>query len=377
MSNVFKSEKLKSLLPYLILAVAIVVAYKIINELSFFAGAINRIWYIISPFFYGFLLAYIISIPCNGIQKLLLKTRVKWIIKRKKMLSIILVFILIALVFSLILNLIIPRIVESISLFIANFSIYYAGALEFVDYFNELDLLGLSISVEAILESLQEVVRGFNLEDVTSSINAIIGVSTAIFRGFLAIISSIYILHEKEKCKIYLSRVLQAFFRARAYKAIIQYVSKLNQNFKQYIYTQTIDGFILGTLATIALYILNSPYFLVLGIMLGIVNYIPYFGSIVGSLVAVVVVAFTQGLTTGAITAVVLLIIQQIDANIIQPKLMSGSFSLSPFLVIVSITVGGAIAGALGMIAAIPIISVLKDIFENIVTYFERGKNPT
>jgi hypothetical protein len=79
-------------------------------------------------------------------------------------------------------------------------------------------------------------------------------------------------------------------------------------------------------------------------------------------------------MTMGLISAIVLLIIQQIDANIIQPKLMSGPFSLSPFLVIVSITVGGALAGVFGMIAAIPIVSVLRDIFENIVNYFDRKK---
>jgi len=375
MSNIFRSEKLKSLMPYLILAVAIVGAYQIMSELSFFIDAIKKMWHIISPFFYGFLLAYIISIPCTGIQKLLDKTKVKWIIKRKKMLSIILVFIIIALIISLVLNLIIPVIVDSISVFIENFPVYYANARAYIDNFNSLELFGIYISLESIVQQIQEFFQGFSIDDIAAPISALVGFSMAIFRGFLAFISSIYILHEKEKCKAYLSRVLSALFSTRAHNAIIRYVSKLNQNFKQYIYTQTIDGLILGTIVTIQLYIMGSPFFLLLGVMLGVVNYIPYFGSIIGSLVAVVVVAFTQGLTMGAIAAVVLLITQQIDANVIQPKLMSGSFSLSPFLVIVSITVGGAIAGALGMIAAIPIVAVLKDIFENIIAHFEQQKN--
>ena len=375
MSNIFRSEKLKSLIPYLILAVAIVAAYRVMSELGYFIDLIKRMWYIISPFFYGFLLAYIISIPCTGIQKLLDKTKVAWVIKRKKMLSIILVFIIIALIITFVLNLIIPAIVGSISIFIKDFPVYYANALAFFDYVNSLDLFGLYISIDAILEMLEEWVHSFNLENISSSINVIVGVSMAIFRGFLAFISSIYVLHEKEKCKAYLARVLKALFPERAYKAIIRYVSKLNQNFKQYIYTQTIDGCILGFIVTVELFIMRSPFFLMLGIMLGIINYVPYFGSIIGSLIAVVVVAFTQGPTMGMIAAVVLLITQQIDGNIIQPKLMGGSFSLSPFLVIVSITVGGAIAGALGMIAAIPIVAVLKDIFENIVVHFEQQKN--
>jgi predicted PurR-regulated permease PerM len=87
-----------------------------------------------------------------------------------------------------------------------------------------------------------------------------------------------------------------------------------------------------------------------------------------------VVVLFTQGLGMAAIAAVVLLITQQIDGNIIQPKLMGGSFSLSPLLVIISITVGGAFAGILGMIAAIPIIAVLKEMLDSIIEYVNRKK---
>jgi predicted PurR-regulated permease PerM len=113
---------------------------------------------------------------------------------------------------------------------------------------------------------------------------------------------------------------------------------------------------------------------LVLGIMLGIVNYIPYFGSIFGTLVAVVIVAFTQGILMGLISLGILLVIQQCDANIIQPRLMGGSFKLSPLLVIISITIGGAIAGIFGMIIAIPIVKVLADISVDIVSNYEKQK---
>ena len=320
------------------------------------------------------MLAYVLSIPCSGIQKLLAKTKIGFIATRKKALGILITYILIGLLISLTLNLIIPTVASSIALFITDFPVYYASAMQFFDYINNLDLLGLRISVDVFLEWFQDLMH-FSMGSVTSSINAIVGVSSAIFRGFLAVISSIYILAEKDKFKAFLCRMLNAFVPAAGYKIIIYNAESLNKNFKQYLYTQTIDGFILGTLVTIELYLVGSPYFLILGIMLGVINYIPYFGSIIGSLIAIVVVMFTQGFTMGVITAIVLLITQQIDGNFIQPRLMGGSFSLSPFLVIVSITVGGAFAGVLGMIAAIPIVAVLKDIFESIITYYERKKH--
>jgi len=367
-------KKMRSFIPYFLLALAVIGAYKAISEIGFFAGIVMRIWGIITPFFYGFLLAYVINIPCSGIQKLLAKSKIGFVVRRKKALGILIVFVLIGLLFSLVLNLIIPTIANSVALFVTDFPIYYAGAVQFVNYINSLDLFGLHISIDVIIQWFQQMLH-FSMENVASSIDAIVGVSSAIFRGFLAIISSIYILAEKDKFKVFLRRMIKAFIPAAAYGVIMHHTDNLNKNFKQYLYTQTIDGFILGTLVTIELYLLGSPYFLILGIMLGIVNYIPYFGSIIGSLVAIIVVMFTQGFTTGLITAVVLLITQQIDGNFIQPRLMGGSFSLSPFLVIVSITIGGAFAGVLGMIAAIPIVAVLKDIFESIIVHYERKKS--
>ena len=373
----FKSQKFKSMLPFFVLAVAVIIAYQVISEVGVFFSFIGRIWGIVTPFFYGFLIAYILDIPRNGIQKLLEKTRINFVIKRKKVLSIISVYILLALILALILNWIIPVMFRSITSFVSALPTHYENILEIINYINSLDLFGLYISVDHILNSLQEWVQDFDISNLLLPINALVGVGTAVFNTFIALISSVYILIEKDRFKAFLGRVLKTFTPVEVFNEIIKYSSRLNNNFKKYIYAQTIDGLILGSIATVLLYIMGSPYALVLGIMLGILNYIPYFGSITGTIIAIAVVAFTQGVTMGAVSAVVLLITQQIDANIIQPKLMSGSFKLSPLLVIISITVGGAFAGILGMIAVIPIVAVLKDILENIIKYYERKKEET
>ena len=372
----FNSKKVKSLIPYFLLALAVIIAYRVISELRFFTDIIALLWRITLPFFYGFLLAYIINIPRGGIEKLLGKTKVKFIVKRKRGLSVLLVFIIFALIFALILNLLIPAIFNSISFFIENLPVYYESILHLMEYVNNLTIFGIDYRADEIMDALQEA---FSLQGIVHdfglvTINALRGFSTGVFRGILALISSIYILLEKDKFKAFLARLLRAFASPPVCDAVIKYTESLNKNFKQYIYTQTIDGCILGTIVTIQLYFMGSPYFLILGIMLGIINYIPYFGSIIGSLIAIVVVAFTQGITMGAIAAVVLLITQQIDGNVIQPKLMGKDFSLSPLLVIISITVGGAFAGVLGMIAAIPIVAVLKDMLDSVTLYREHKK---
>ena len=366
---------LRTLLPYFLLAVAVILAYRFITELGYFTGVLKRIWGIVRPFSYGFLLAYILNIPRGGIEKLIGKIRPKFIKKRKKALSIIIIYLLFACAVVLVLYLVIPYIVESVTYFISNFPAYYESFLGFIRYVNEFDLFDLNIDPENFAVMFQEMLNDLSgFASITSSINALIGVSSAIFAGFLAFISSIYFLFEQDKIVEYLKRLLKAFTSEGVGGAVLKYSSRLNSNFKRYVRTQTIDGCILGSIATIELLLMRSPYAFVLGLMLGIINYIPYFGSIIGTVITVVIVAFTQGWTMALIASAVLLITQQIDGNVIQPKLMGGSFSMSPLLVIIGITIGGAFAGVLGMIAAIPIIAVLKDMLESVVLFYEKSK---
>jgi len=374
MDKPFRSKKFKTLLPYFLFALALIVAHRIIGESAFFADAIGRGLSIISPFFYGFLLAYIVNMPCSSIQRLLAKVKINGIRKRQRALSILIVFIILVMLTVLVINLVVPAIASSIAFFIVNIPVYWESVLRFVEYFNSRELFGWYISVDGIFNLIRDFFSGFRIENLSRPIDAIVGAGATLFSGFIAFISSIYILLEKDKFKAFIRRLLKVISSPEVFTVVLDNFGRLNKNFRQYIRTQTIDGIILGTIATILLLILGSPYALVLGIMLGIVNYIPYFGSIFGTLIAVVVVAFTQGITMGLVSAAALFTVQQIDANVIQPKLMSGSFALSPLLVIISITIGGAIAGIFGMIAAIPIVAVLKDILDSIIAHYERKK---
>lgn len=370
MKRLFSKSMIRRILAGLLLAILIILAYKTIMSPGEIITALRGIKSTLSPFFYGFLLAYVLNIPCSGLQRLLKKTKAPFLIRHRKGIAISLVYLLLALLIFFVLRLIIPTAYESILLFINNFDSYYRRAQELLDGINSISSLDLNLSIDSLLPAI----RNFSIDNLFSSINTIIGVSSGLFSGFLVLICSIYTLIEKDKFKAFLKRMLKAFVPDTVSNTFVHYADRLNLSFKQYIYMQTLDGCILGTLAGIELALMGSQYALILGIMLGIVNYIPYFGSIIGSLVAILVVMFSQSLPMGLLALVILLITQQIDGNIIQPKLMGTSFSISPLLVIVSVTVGGAAAGVLGMIAAIPITVILLDILEDILAHFERKK---
>jgi len=370
MKNIDTKGFFYRMLEVLLVIVLAVVIYKAFSSIGVLADAFKRFMRTFSPFFYGFLLAYVLNIPSNGVRRLLYRTKIPFLQKHRKGLSIGIVYLLLVLLVFFVLRKVIPTVYESIMLFVRDFDRYYQRAEELLEKLNSTSPLNLDLNIENLLPA----VENFNIDSLFSSFNAIIGVSSSVFRSFLVLISSVYILIEKEKFKAFLRRILKAFTPAAVYSVIFRYTGQLNLNFKQYIYAQTLDGCILGTLAGIELALLGSQYALVLGIMLGFVNYIPYFGSIIGTLVAVMVVMFSQSIPVGLFAMLILLITQQIDGNIIQPKLMSSSFSISPLLVIISVTVGGAVAGVIGMLAAIPTTVTLLNILEDITVHFEKRK---
>jgi len=175
MNKYIVKEKIKLMVPYFVLAVAIIIAFRIIMEVQFVFDAATNVWNIIRPFFYGFLLAYIINMPLSSIQLLLMKTGNRFIIRRKKLLSLLIVLIIFAGVITLTLNLIIPAIADSITFFIANAEGYWLTVVGFIDDFNEIAPFGWVISEEGIFNLLGEIFSDFSLEYLMTPINAIVG----------------------------------------------------------------------------------------------------------------------------------------------------------------------------------------------------------
>jgi len=362
------------MIPYFILAVAVIIAFHVVSEIGVFWGVLSRVWSIVVPFFYGLILAYILNMPCSAIQRLLKRTNNPVIIKRSRAIAVLILVIINISLIALLLNIVIPLIIRSVTQFISDFDSYQQQLQDLVAWLNNLDLPDFipPISLDNIFDIVRGYTDSFSPGDVVASVFAGFGGAFAgVFRIFLAIVSSIYFLIEMERLHAFTLRLLGAIFSEKSKATILKYCGKLNFNFRQYIYVQTIDGLILGSLMTILLLIFGSPHAITLGIMLGIVNYIPYFGSIFGTVVAAIVMVFTQGLGTAAFASVFMFGLQQLDGNVIQPKLMGGSFSLSPLLIIISVTIGGAYAGMFGMLVAIPIVALLKDILDGFMEYRE------
>ena len=165
----------------------------------------------------------------------------------------------------------------------------------------------------------------------------------------------------------FFNKLAKRVFNKKTYDHIDKYFGQANEMFFKFVGSQVIDAFIVGILTTIAMSIIGVKYAPLLGFMIGLFNLIPYIGAIVAVAVAILITFITGGWLQALIMAIVVIILQQIDANIINPRIIGNSLEISPLLVIFSVTVGGAYFGMIGMFLAVPVAAVIKLILEDFV----------
>ena len=367
MKNIHKYVKI------LLLAVCILLAYKILFDFASVSGWFRRIISIMSPFIAGFIIAFCINIPVSWLEIKIRKIKFKFVKKFARSASILINVAVIILVLVIGLSMLIPMIYQNAMQLADLLPMYYDQAISYLTNLPFAEEIGLADSIKALEEEVNPF-ENFELNFADTFLVAQ-GVFSGLFTTILTIVATVYFLLEYNRMRDFFKRLISVISSDKKREGTLKYVRLVDLSFRKFISCQVLDSIILGAITTIEFTILGSSYAPVLGIMLGALNIIPYFGSIFGSVIASLIMVFDRGLETAIITAIILLITQQIDGNFINPKIMGTSFKVSPVLVIIAITVGGALGGVAGMIFAIPVVNVLKTILEEYVQNKEKQKN--
>ncbi len=356
---------------YFTLGIAIIIVYKLLDNFSqignWFAGLLE----VLMPFIMGLLIAYLFYIPCRTVEKWYKKVKKPKIIsKRARGLSIITVYIIAFLLIIIALNFVIPNIAKSITDFINNFGNYYNSTMANIEKLPENSILKSDVVMD-LAKEIQEIdlKQYFNMEKLAEYAKGAINVVNSIFNIFVSFIVSVYLLAERRRILDFLKRLTKSIFKNSTYQMISKYFNKSNEVFFGFIGGQVLDAIVVGILTSVAMSILGVKYSVLLGFMIGLFNLIPYFGAIIAVIIAVIITLFTGGFGQAILMAIVVIIIQQIDANIINPKIIGNTLSISPLLVIFAVTVGGAYFGVLGMFLAVPVFTVIKLLIEEYINY--------
>lgn len=360
---------------WFLFAVAVIAVYKTLDNFTDIINFIKGVCGVIMPFLIGIFIAYLLYIPCRKIENLFSKNKLKRLRKKARLISVILVYITVILIIIIAMNFIIPYLVSSVSDLASNATSYYNIAIDAMENIPEESFLR-NIDIEGIVEGLKgiKLEQYFNIEAITKYVKEVIGVVNGIFDVFVSIVVSIYILIERTQIINFIRKIAKVSLKESTYKTFSKYFYSSNEIFFKFLSSQIIDAVIVGILTSIAMSILGVKYAVLLGVMIGISNLIPYFGAIVGVGLSIIITIFTGGISKAIWLAIVVIILQQIDANIINPKIVGNSLKISPLLVIFAVTVGGAYFGVLGMFLAVPIFTVIKKYIVDYVDYKNKLK---
>ena len=363
---------------WFIFAVAVITVYKTLDNFSNIANWIKGILDVLMPFIIGIFIAYIFYIPCRNMENIFTKSKFKIIRKKARPISIFVIYLIALIIIVLAINFIVPALATSVTDLANNLVNYYNNTIEGFKNIPE-DSILRKIDIEKIANSLANInIEEFiNLDTITQYAKGAIGIANGLFDFFVSLIVSVYILLERKQILGFIKKLAGVIFKEKTYNALGKYFNNTNAIFFKFLSSQILDGFVIGVLTSIAMMILGVRYAILLGFLIGLSNLIPYFGAIVGVGIAIIITIFTEGITQAIWLAIIVIILQQIDANIINPKIVGNSLKISPLLVIFAVTVGGAYFGVLGMFLAVPVFTVLKILIQDYIEYKNKIKNVT
>ncbi len=350
------------------LGVAIIVVYKAFDNFEEIINMVGKFFGIISPFLVGIFIAYLVFMPCKKIEEIYRKSKIKFIRKKARSLSVASVYLIILLLIIMLFNVILPVVIESVIDLFNNIQGYFEIAISKYNSLPEDSIFKGEIVQEGI-HYIQNInfKQYFNLDKMLGYIMGAIDAVTSVFDIFVAGIVSVYILIERDQILEFLKKFASAIFKDKTYKNIDKYFNNSNEIFFKFIASQFLDAVVVGILVTISLTIMGVKFAPLLGFLIGLFNMIPYFGAIIAIGVATIITLITGGITQTIWMLIVVVALQQIDANIINPKIVGQSLKISPLLVIFAVTVGGAYFGILGMFLAVPVIAVIKIVVKDYV----------
>ena len=303
--------------------------------------AIGDFFDVLRPFINGFILAYLTGIIAARVEKIIP-------LKFARGLSIVVVYLLIAGLLTLLSVYLVPILVQNIQLFVRMLPVY----LEQVNMINLDQLLG-SFSIA----DLTPRITG-QLLNVTGYARA---ATSGVVNGVLAFVVSIYVLLTKDAIFNFTYR-LSKLLLPNYTEDLCRYVRKSHTVFQQFLVAQLFASLILGIVAGVVLAILGVNYALLIGTIIGLSNIIPLVGAIIGVIVSVIIMFLTNQTMLAWVGFAFLLLLQQVDATIITPKLMGNALNLNPIIIILVLAVGTSYFGFVGILFAVPVTVMIREV---------------
>ena len=364
--NITDKTKIRKITKWIIGVVTVcILIYLAIRHLDMIAVGISWLVGITFPILLGTVMALVLNVPMRPIEKHLhIKKE-----KAKRPLAIVLSLVLVLGIFIGIAFLVVPEIVNTVRLVaqIVMSGIDQAASWEqtldfsqlpFGEYLQQVDIdwTGLKNNLENWTISQRNVL-------LQQAAGAVSSIASGFMNFFIGLVFSIYVLANKEKLKRQTLRLIHVWLPQRFGSALVHVVSVCNRSFRNFIAGQATEALILGMLCTIGMLVLRLPYAPMVGALVGVTALIPIVGAFIGTIVGAFLI-LTVSPFKAFIFVIFLVILQQIEGNLIYPKVMGARIKLPAIWVFAAVTVGGNLAGPVGMLLGVPAASAAYELLK-------------
>lgn len=359
-------RKLRELILFTIIILIALWNYLLIFE------AIRFVFGIVFPFLLGGAIAFVLNVPMNFLEEKLFRNRFvrdkKPFRKLARPMSLILTLIIVIGVVVLVMFVVIPELGKTLISLGRTIRLFVPEAQRFLEELftdnSEIQnwLNGLNLDPERMIDSAMSFFQNGAGNVLNSTVSAISSIVSGVTTFVIAFVFSCYILLQKEKLSVQVQKVMHAYLSEKHVEWCMEVCSLTFRSFSSFLTGQCVEALILGTMFFIVMSIFNMPYAMLVGVLIAFTALIPIFGAFIGCVIGAFLILMVDPLQALGFI-IMFLVLQQIEGNLIYPKVVGASVGLPSIWVLAAVTIGGSLMGIVGMLIFIPIVSVIYTLF--------------
>ncbi len=345
----------------IILEIAVLIF--VVTNISIIPQAFRFVRNLFFPFLLGGAIAFVINVPMKKIEHLLIEQfKIKQSLSR--VIALLLATIFVIGIFAFVLFLIVPSFVNALVDVAKQIPVIVQDIGDgLIRWFDDIPGIEDAVSnIEKTLSNYQAVLVEFATTSISKFVNQFFNVITStisvLFNVVVAVFFSLYLLLSKDTLKRQYKKMLFAFMNEKQANWLLDLGTLTHHSFSNFVTGQVTEGFINGVLTYIGTLIFGFPYGIVLAVLVGFCALIPYFGAFIGSAIGAILIG-SQSMSQTLVFVVFQVIVQQIDGNIIYPRVVGNSIGLPAIWVMVAVTIGANLYGLVGMVLMVPLASVI------------------
>lgn len=374
MKNLIPSEQRSKTISHIIVAAATVGMLAVLVYIKPIWSVISDILGTISPFLVGFALAFLQLPIVKTVDRFLSR-----FISRPKLtrgLAVVASLVLVLAIISAFLGIMLPQLVDSIKQLVSNITAFIN---QNKDHVNQLLLQWDFLAIEG-----DELVVGWEkiLSQTSSYISFVIDnllaigstIYTTIFQLFVGLITAVYLLMDKERFCAQAKKICYSIMNKETCETLIYWTRRANRIFAGFINGKIIDSLIIGVLCYVGMLVFKMEYALLISVIVGVTNIIPFFGPFIGAIPSILILLIVNPMSA-LWFSLFILALQQLDGNVIGPLILGDYVGISPLWIMVSIVIGGGLFGFVGMLLSVPVFALCYAIVRTAIETRLKSRN--